>query len=164
MMRVISPTTVYERRETLAILGENAAFRLLGIIPEDPVFEGEDEVTQETPEKSYKRQERLEAFLKLVRNETVFNPADWNLPMTIKFCFGDLFSLFDAKLNMTGQRQNFLSYGYFVNRILELHGRLELKDKLGIKEPKTPRVRNNNARLWRMYLAHVEEIRAKCIV
>jgi hypothetical protein len=36
---------------------------------------------------------------------------------------------------MSGQRHNFLSYGYFINRILELHKRVALRDKLGIKEP-----------------------------
>lgn len=164
MMSLLNPTTVYEQQETIAALGDDVAFRLLGIKDNNVHELIETEVVYNTEvEKSYKRQERLEAFLKIMRSETFFVPEDRHLDMTIKFCFGDLFWLFDNKFNVSGQRQNFLSYGYFVNRILELHGRHELKDKLGIREPKTLRIRRNNDRLWRMYLVHVEEIQAKCI-
>ena len=163
ILKIICPTTPYERLETIAVLGDELSYKLLGIVPAEEDKSWSDvEIDQGQPESEpdeskYKRQVRLEAFLRQVRRETMFSPEDWNLPATIKFCFGDLFWLFDTKFNLTGQRQNFLSYGYFVNRILELHGRYELRDKLNIKEPKTDRVRRNNARLWRMYLEYLEK-------
>ena len=153
LMKLISPTTVWERQKTMSVLGEELSFSLLGIVPiaEEPQV-SDDEIADEQPEPEktkYKRQTRLEAFLKKVRKE------DRNMVDTIKFCFGDLFLLFDTEFNT--KRQNFLSYGYFVNRILELHSCHELKEKLNIKEPKTVRVQRNNLRLWRMYLRHLEK-------
>ena len=159
MMRILNPTTVFEQRETIAVLGNDVAFRLLGIKDDEYVEEVSEPLEPQydiEPEKSYKRQERLEAFLKIVRNETFFVPSDRHLDLTIKFCFGELFMLFDTKFNLSGQRQNFLSYGYFINRILELHGRFQLRDKLKIKEPKTPRIRKNNAKLWQMFLEDIQ--------
>lgn len=158
MLRLVSPTTQYERDETIAILGEELSYKLFGIAPlldTNVITEESVIVTEESTR--YKRQNRLAVFIRQVRKETMFCPIDWSLPDTIQFCFGDLFWLFDTQFNLTGQRQNFLSYGYFVNRILELHGRHELKEKLEIREPKTARVRNNNARLWRMYLDHLQK-------
>ena len=105
---------------------------------------------------SYKRQERLRHFLKIIRKEIMCDPANYNLDKTISCCFGELFWLFDAKrVEFSRQRHNFLSYGYFINRILELHDRLELKDRLQIAEPKLQRVIRDNARLWQVYLDHV---------
>ena len=153
LLRMISPTTVWERQETVSVLGEELSFSLLGIVPkvDEPSY-SDVEIAEEEPEPEktrYKRQTRLEAFLKAVRKE------ERNMVDTIKFCFGDLFLLFDAQFNTN--RQNFLSYGYFVNRILELHGRHKLKDRLNIKEPKTVRVQRNNRKLWCMYLKHLEK-------
>jgi hypothetical protein len=74
--------------------------------------------------------------------DTMLDPADWNLDLTIRFCFGELFWLFDTKFNMSGQRHNFLSYGYSINRIL------------GIKEPIVVDVRHENDRPWQMFLTH----------
>jgi hypothetical protein len=129
-------------------LGKDAAYKhdLLPKKVEEGLIVTEAQYFPET--KSYQRQERLNAFLKIIRMDTMVDPADWNLDLAIRFCFGELFWLFDTKFNMSGQHRNFLSYGYFINRILELHKRIELRDKLGIKEPIVVDVRHENDRLW----------------
>ncbi len=160
-LRILAPSTVHEQKETIAVLGEELSFRLLGIKKPD-CDEGQDNEKPDCGEgekhvrSGYDWRDRLKAYLRVVRRETMFTPKDWDLPQTIKFCFADLHWLFDTQFNARGQRRNFLSYAFFLNRILEMHGRYELRDRLNFKEPKGKGARLENERLWCLYLECLE--------
>ena len=162
LMKIMNPTTIYERMETAAVLGENytTLFKVRPNVPismeewgkhDQPISEDEEEPSPQRGH--YKRFEHLRPLLRQVRRETIFSSKEeQNMPATIRFCFGDLFLLFNKK----GKQKNFSSYGFFMNRILELHGKHDLKNRLGISEPKNKRALRRCEQLWNMYLDYIK--------
>ncbi len=89
----------------------------------------------------YDWRSHLESHLrKGVRQQIIDEPEC----MTIRFCFVDLMRLFRENYI----RKNFLSYGFFINRILEMHGHY---GRLFGKEPSTKHAVCQNWKLWHMY-------------
>jgi hypothetical protein len=102
--------------------------------------------------RGYNYRSHLEAHISQGRKTGVL---DMSMCATIRYCFADIYRIFQE----TGNRKNFLSYGFFINRILELHG----KDTYA-KEPVTPAVRTENWQLWFAYERWVQEQMETCDV
>lgn len=75
---------------------------------------------------------------------------DMETNMTIRYCFADIYRLFSE---LCPDRKNFLSYGFFINRILELHGKPAFA-----KEPVSKAAVKQNWALWEAYEQWLAEI------
>ena len=103
------------------------------------------------------RPDMLKKVLRKIQLEA-FEPENWYLHESVLVIFHSLFEVFQEHWP---DRKNFLSYAYQTNRILEFLERPALVDRLGLKEPKTPRLRAKNQKLWGQWLekyrSYIEE-------
>lgn len=112
----------------------------------DPPVGSFEEPVEKPSAPEYDWRSHLDSHLKKGRKQ---GAIDEPVCMTIRCCFVELMRLFRENYN----RKNFLSYGFFINRILEMHG---LYGSIYAKEPKTKYALNQNWRLWRIYEDWIE--------